>query len=184
MAPLRRAVFLDRDGTIIEDRHYLSDPLDVVLLPGAAEAVRRLNDAGIPVFIVTNQSGIGRGYFAESDYEAVHRRMMEALAGAGAEVAATYHCPHAPDCDPPCDCRKPKPGLFKAAARDHQIDLGSSFYIGDRLRDLQAGTDLGGTGFLISGTEATGAGKLPEKVQRVTSLSDAVDTILRSLQTN
>lgn len=184
MAPLRRAVFLDRDGTIIEDRDYLSDPAGVALLPGAAEAVRRLNDAGLPVFIVTNQSGIGRGYFAESDYDKVHRRMIDLLARAGAEVAATYHCPHPPDLDPPCHCRKPGAGLFESAARDHQIDLASSFYVGDRLRDLQAGTELGGTGFLIAGTESEGTGKLPVKVQRVTSLRVAVDIILGTPQSN
>lgn len=184
MASLRRAVFLDRDGTIIEDRDYLSDPAGVALLPGAAEAIRRLNEAGIPVFVVTNQSGIGRGYFGESEYEAVHRQMVEHLEKAGAEIAATYHCPHAPDHNPPCECRKPKAGLFEAAARDHQIDLSASFFIGDRLRDLQAGTERGGKGFLIEGTEAPGAGRLPERVQRVTSLSDAVDAISGILQPN
>ncbi|HEX7239268.1 MAG TPA: HAD-IIIA family hydrolase, partial [Longimicrobiaceae bacterium] len=106
-SPLRPAVFLDRDGTVIHDAHYLADPEGVRLLPGAAEAVARLNRAGVPVVLVTNQSGIGRGLFSEADFRAVQDRVEALLAAGGARIDAVYHCPHAPDADPPCDCRKP-----------------------------------------------------------------------------
>lgn len=145
----RAAVFLDRDGTLIVDRHYLGDPEGVELLPGAAEAVARLNRAGAFVVLVTNQSGIGRGRFGEADFEAVQQRLIELLAAGGARLDAVYHCPHAPDHDPPCDCRKPAPGLFLRAAEEHAIDLARSVWIGDRIRDVAPAAEFGGTGYLV-----------------------------------
>ena len=144
------AAFLDRDGTIIEDRDYLADPDAVRLLPGAADAIVRLGRAGWPVVIVTNQSGIGRGYMTEADYHAVRRRLDELLADAGANVLATYHCPHDPNKLPACTCRKPAPGLYQRAAAEHGLDLRRSVYVGDRVRDIEAGLRAGGVGYLIT----------------------------------
>lgn len=169
---MRPAVFLDRDGTIIEDVHYLGDPDGVRLLPGAAEAIRRLNHARIPVLVVTNQSGIGRGMFSEADFLATQQRLLDVLAADGAHVEGTYHCPHAPAAG--CDCRKPRPGLFLRAARDHQVDAARSVYIGDRLRDLDPGLQLGGTGYLLSPEART----VPARVQVVASLAEAVQRML------
>jgi D-glycero-D-manno-heptose 1,7-bisphosphate phosphatase len=173
----RPAVFLDRDGTVIEDRHYLSDPQGVRVLPGAAQAVARLNRAGILAVLVTNQSGIGRGYFSESDFLAVQRRMVQALAAAGAHLDGMYHCPHSPEHVPPCDCRKPAVGLFELAARELGINLAHSFFIGDRLRDVTPAGRWGGTGILVGG-DAEAADVLPAFCTTADTLEAAVDQVL------
>ena len=103
----RRAAFLDRDGTIIEDVRYIARPDDVRLQSGAAEAIRTLNERGIVVVVITNQSGIARGMFSESDYAAVRTRIDAVLALDGARIDASYHCPHYPEISGPCECRKP-----------------------------------------------------------------------------
>jgi D-glycero-D-manno-heptose 1,7-bisphosphate phosphatase len=146
---IRPAAFLDRDGTIIEDVDYISRPEDVRLIPHAAEAIARLNDAAIPVVIVSNQSGIGRGYFTHDAFERVQARVEEVLADEGAHIDATYICPHAPSDDSPCPCRKPRVELFQQAARDLQLDLARSWYIGDKWRDVAPASTLGGTGILV-----------------------------------
>lgn len=175
---LRPVVFLDRDGTLIEDRHYLGDPEGVALLPGAAESVARLNRAGIPVLLVTNQSGIGRGYFSDAAFGAVQERVAELLRARGAHLDGVYHCPHAPDRVPPCDCRKPLPGLFRRAAEEHGADFARSFFVGDRLRDVAPALALGGTGILVdSGPDPEG--EVPPGIERTPSLSEAVDRVLR-----
>jgi D-glycero-D-manno-heptose 1,7-bisphosphate phosphatase len=171
----RPAVFLDRDGTVIEDRHYLADPDGVALLPGAADAIARLNRAGLPVVLVTNQSGIGRGYFTEADFQQVQRRLESLLREAGAHLDAVFHCPHPPDAA--CPCRKPAPGLFLQAADRLAVDLRASFLIGDRPRDVLPGIDLGASGYLIGGRDAEPAGSLP-RILRVPSLGAAVERIL------
>lgn len=177
MSAGRPAVFLDRDGTVIEDRNYLGDPAGVRLMPGAGEAIARLNRSGLPVVLVTNQSGIGRGYFGENDYAAVHSRLVSLLAEAGASITAAYHCPHAPDADPPCDCRKPLDGLFRRAAADLDIDLSSSVYIGDRARDVEPGTRAGGRGIII-GSAASREGPIPAGAEVAADLAEAVERIL------
>jgi D-glycero-D-manno-heptose 1,7-bisphosphate phosphatase len=176
---LRPAVFLDRDGTLIHDRHYLSDPAGVALLPGAGEAVARLNRAGRFVVLVTNQSGIGRGWFSEDDYRAVHRRLRELLAGRGARLDADYHCPLSPDAPDPGAMRKPGAGMFLRAAREHGLDLAASWYVGDRDRDVAPARALGGRAVLVRGaqTEAD-AGGADGSIASVASLADAVDLIL------
>ena len=175
----RAAVFLDRDGTIIEERNYLGDPDGVTLLPGAADGIIHLNEAGLPVIVVTNQSGIGRGYFDERDYQAVAARLHELLRAQGARVDASYHCPHGPDESPPCDCRKPGAGLFERAAREHGLDLARSYFVGDRLRDVVPGVRAGGLGFLVGPGQVDDHGKaVPEGVQRVHSLQEAVSRLL------
>jgi histidinol-phosphate phosphatase family protein len=145
----RPAVFLDRDGTLIEDRHYLRDPNLVRLLPGAADAVRRLDRAGLPVVVVTNQSGIARGLLTEADYQATARRLEELLAAGGAPLAGQYHCPHHPDISGRCECRKPGTQLYCLAADELGLDLTRSWWVGDRLRDITAATRFGGRGLLL-----------------------------------
>ena len=180
MTPRPSIVFLDRDGTIIRDVHYLSRPDEVELLPGAADAIGRLNRAAVPVVVITNQSGIGRGYYDVEDYERVHARMLDHLAEAGARIDASYYCPHAPDLVPPCDCRKPRPALFERALREFGADPAHAYYVGDQLRDITPALVLGGTGILITSpdisTEAITEAEL--EARTATSLSEAVAAIL------
>lgn len=150
MSAVRRPVaFLDRDGTIIEDVHYISNPDDAVLLPGAAHAIRRLNQAGWAVVVITNQSGIGRGVFTEVDYAAVRDRVDALLADHGAQVDAHFHCPHAPD--HACECRKPGTLLYRQALAALPLDPARIAGAGDRMRDVEPVVALGGQGFLIPG---------------------------------
>jgi len=137
------AAFLDRDGTVIADLHYLDDPARVQLLAGAAEALALLNRAGYLPVIVSNQSGVGRGMFPEAAVHRVNERMQQLLLSehADAEVRAFYHCPHAPEAD--CACRKPRAGLFLRAAEELQLDLARSVGFGDRERDLEAARAAG-----------------------------------------
>jgi histidinol-phosphate phosphatase family protein len=144
-------VFLDRDGTIIEDSGYVGRPRDVVLVPGAAEAIRRFNVAGVPVIVITNQSGIARGYFSADDYERVRGHVDELLAAAGARIDASFHCPHHPDFTGPCACRKPGRKLFDDAARECRIDPARSWFVGDRWRDVEPARAFGGRGILVPG---------------------------------
>ncbi|HEX5580331.1 MAG TPA: HAD family hydrolase [Gemmatimonadaceae bacterium] len=143
------AAFLDRDGTLVEDVHYLARPEQLRLLPGVVEALRALAAAGVPAVIVTNQSGIARGLFTGEEYRAVERALEEMLRDAGVPVAATYHCPHHPDFSGPCACRKPGVELFERAARDLGLELGASLYVGDKWRDVAPALRFGGTGVLV-----------------------------------
>jgi len=136
-----RAVFLDRDGTLIEDPGYLSDPAGVRLLPGVPEALQAIRSAGYLLVLVSNQSGIGRGYFTRKQAEAVHRRVVHELARKGVVLDDARYCPHAPEED--CSCRKPRPGLLLAAASDLGIDLESSFMVGNSSADIGAGKNAG-----------------------------------------
>lgn len=154
MTSARPALFIDRDGTIIADAHYLSDASRVVLLPTAVEAIRAANDADVPVIIVTNQSGIARGMITEAQYAATRDRTVALLAAQGAQVLATYHCPHWPDVSGPCDCRKPGLGMYRDAARDHGLALSRSAFIGDRWRDVQPALTAGGLGVFVPGVES------------------------------
>lgn len=144
-----RAAFLDRDGTLVEDPGYLHDPAALRLLPGAADAVARLNQAGLLVVTVSNQSGIARGRYTVADYEAVQRRFVELLAAHHARLDGSYFCPHHPQFTGPCSCRKPGLKLFEDARNDLGIDLAASFYIGDRLSDVEPARRTGGTGILV-----------------------------------
>ena len=182
--PARSGVFIDRDGTLIEDRDYLSDPAGIRLLPGAAQAIARLNAAGMTVIGVTNQSGIARGYFGVEDYHRVASRLDELLAENGARVDAWYYCPHGPETAPACDCRKPLPGMFEKAAREHHLDLARSFFVGDRSRDLVAGIAAGGRGYLIEGEHTAKDTQIPPLAARVDSLHRAVEHILSSKLSN
>jgi len=143
-----KAVFLDRDGTINRDVPYCSRPGDFELLPGAAEGIRLLNEAGFKVIVITNQSGIARGYFTEETLVRIHDRMKELLAVHTAHVDAIYYCPHHPDNG--CDCRKPKTALYHRAAKDMGIDYQLSYVIGDMPLDIQAGRLLGCKTILVT----------------------------------
>lgn len=176
-----QAAFLDRDGTIIADRHYLNDPDAVELLPDAALAIQRLWREGIPSIVVTNQSGIARGKISLAQYGAVHARMIERLAAEGAQLLDTFSCPHAPEVTGPCDCRKPAAGLFQRAAALYRLDLTRCLYIGDKYRDIAAGCELGGRPMLVVSPETPAedlARADAEKVPHATSLLNAVDRFL------
>ncbi|HUH14048.1 MAG TPA: HAD family hydrolase [Longimicrobiales bacterium] len=142
-------MFVDRDGTLIEERDYLADPAGVALLPGAAAGLRRLARAGLALVLVTNQSGIARGRYGEAEYARVQARLEALLASEGVRLDGAYHCPHHPDFTGPCDCRKPQPGLFVRAARELGLDLTGSTAVGDRLRDVVPVLALGGKGILV-----------------------------------
>ena len=137
----RRAVFLDRDGTINVDANYLRDPDEFQLIPGTGEAIKALNDAGWLVIVITDQSGIGRGWLTEETLNSIHQRMAAHLAAYGAHVDAIYHCPHTPYDQ--CSCRKPSPEMVFKAAQEHYIDLRASWFVGDRARDVETGRRAG-----------------------------------------
>jgi D-glycero-D-manno-heptose 1,7-bisphosphate phosphatase len=161
---VRRAVFLDRDGTLIEEVGHL-DRLDRIrFFPYSIDAVRLLNRAGFAVVVVTNQAGVARGLFDEGFVRDTHRMLAEVFAAGGTRVDGFYYCPHHPEATVPsyrqsCDCRKPKPGLVRKASEDLGLDPARSFVIGDRWNDLQAGAALGATGVLVR----TGYGRQDEQ---------------------
>jgi D-glycero-D-manno-heptose 1,7-bisphosphate phosphatase len=151
---LRTGVFLDRDDTVITDVPYLSDPGRVELMPGAAAAIRLLNEKEIPAIIITNQSGIARGLFDEAALEAVHDRLEEVLAEGSARIDAIYSCPHLPEgviekYAVRCSCRKPGTGLLEDAARDFYLNLKMCYFIGDKQSDIEAIHRVGGKGILV-----------------------------------
>jgi D-glycero-D-manno-heptose 1,7-bisphosphate phosphatase len=136
-----RAVFLDRDGTLIEEKDYLHKPEEVVLYPGATEALQKLRDAGFKLFLVTNQSGVGRGYFTLADVEKVHTHLANLLAQHGVKFERIYVAPEAPD--QPSRGRKPSPQFLFDARDEFGIDLSQSYMIGDKLIDLECGWNAG-----------------------------------------
>jgi histidinol-phosphate phosphatase family protein len=138
----RPAVFLDRDGVVnMPPEGWVTEPDDFVLLPGAGEAIRRLNEAGWAVVVVTNQSAVGRGLMTREQMDAVHDRMVRLLAESGARLDGIYVCPHAPN--EGCTCRKPLPGMLLEAARELGLDLSRSVMVGDSERDIEAGKAAG-----------------------------------------
>lgn len=145
----RPAAFLDRDGTIIHDANYVRDPADVALLPGAAAAIKRLNDRGVAVIVVTNQSGIARGYLTQDDYAKVQARVSALVAEGGGRIDDTYMCPHLPEITGPCDCRKPGLALYEQAIADHALDAKRSLFVGDRWRDVAPAAAFGGHPMLL-----------------------------------
>ncbi len=148
------AVFIDRDGTLTEEVGYVNHPGRLRLLPRAAEAIRRLNGAGVPAIVVTNQSGLARGYFSEAVLTAVHAALVEQLKEEGAYLDGLYVCPHHPtEGTPPfrtdCECRKPKPGLLLRAAVDLDVDLTRSWMVGDKPSDILVGQRVGARTALV-----------------------------------
>ena len=184
---MRKACFFDRDGVIIEEADYIHDPTQVRLCPFAADAIRAMHDAGRLVIVVSNQSGIARGYFTEADLRAVEARLNELLAEAGVKIDAAYYCFHhkkgiVPEYAIDCDCRKPKPGMLLRAAKDLDIDLASSFMIGDKESDLEAGLNAGCCGVALV---RTGHGvhqnieKIPQAVDVGNVLTAAKELLAR-----
>jgi D-glycero-D-manno-heptose 1,7-bisphosphate phosphatase len=181
---LRRAVFLDRDGTIGEELGYVNHIDRFQIFPYAAEAIRQLNEAEIPVIVVTNQSGIARNIFPESLVHEVHKKMVAELAAGGAWIDAIYYCPH--KTEDACECRKPNPGLLLRAAREHALDLPASWVVGDRYADLEMGRAAETHGILVM----TGYGRGEYELHRSTwpkqpdalaeNLRDAVRHILQN----
>lgn len=148
------AVFLDRDGTVSEEVSYISDPDMLKLLPRAAEAIRLINESGLLTVVVTNQSGIARGYFTEDILKEIHNRMELLLKAEGAHVDKIYYCPHHPEVGLPeyvldCDCRKPGTGMIDAAAKDLNIYVGSSYVVGDKIIDIELAHKAGARGVLV-----------------------------------
>ncbi len=185
-AGLRSAVFLDRDGTINEEHGYLREPEAVTLLPTVCEALAQLNVLSIPVIIVTNQSALGRGLMSKAEFEAVNAALWRALQACGTHYDALYYCPHTPDCEPLCACRKPQPGLLLQAAEDFNLDLSRSYIIGDKQSDLDAGYAAGCRAVLVR----TGFGEetyraLPQQPQQpdyvAATLLEAVQWITRDI---
>lgn len=180
------AVFLDRDGTLIKEVEYLSEVEQVKLIKGAGESVRKLNRAGWPVVLVTNQSGVARGMFSEERVGEVHARLTELLEKKKAFLDGIYFCPHHPQFGSPCACRKPEPGMGLKAAQELKLDLPLSYMVGDKVCDLQFGVALGCTPILVEtghGAEALATyqgimGKDAKKVEVFPDLKAAVASIL------
>lgn len=185
---LRAAVFLDRDGTIVEEVDYLTRPEQLRLIPGAAAAIRRLNERGLAVVVVTNQSAIARGLLSEAGLAEIHDRLRTMLAAEGARLDAIYYCPHLPEkaaiganraaasalYRQTCDCRKPEPGLLLRAARELDLDPAVSAMIGDGARDLAAGAAAGCRTLILvrTGHGAAEATNLPETLATRVEICD------------
>lgn len=193
MIDKKPAVFLDRDGTLNEQMGYINHISRFHLLEGAAQAVRRLNEAGVPVVIVTNQSGLARGYFPQELLEQVHDKMVRLLAEEGSHVDGIYICPHHPEAKKEehrldCDCRKPKPGLVLRAAEEMELDVSRSFVVGDRWSDLKTAVNCGATPVLVltgyGRGDAEYIGPSQEVQPRFTGedLNEAVDWILQEMR--
>jgi histidinol-phosphate phosphatase family protein len=161
---MNRALFLDRDGTIIEDVEYPRDPDLVRLLPGAADALGRLAREGWKLIVIGNQSGVGRGMIAPDEMRGVQKRFEELMQANGAPIDAAYFCLHAPEDN--CPCRKPSPALVQQAAREHSIDLAESFMIGDREADIQCGRNAGCAVVWLRNAKFAVQGDLPDFVAR------------------
>jgi D-glycero-D-manno-heptose 1,7-bisphosphate phosphatase len=159
----RRAVFLDRDGTLIEERHYLGDPAGVALFAWTLPALERLRGTGLALVLVSNQSGVARGRFGEAELAAVQARLAALLAAGGIRLDGVYYCPHHPAASvaayrSDCDCRKPKPGLLTRAARELDLELAGSWVIGDKPEDMALAAGAGLRAVLVlSGQGATTA---------------------------
>jgi histidinol-phosphate phosphatase family protein len=181
-ATLRGAIFFDRDGTLIEDRHYIRDASEVALVAHAANAVRLVNYAQLPVIVVTNQSGIARGLLTEADYEAVRAQLDNLLSERNAFIDASYHCPHHPEFSGPCECRKPATELYRRAMDEHHLDPSRCAFIGDRLRDIVAARTFGGRGILVPSPDTPGEEivRAAAEFEIAATLSAAVQLVLNS----
>lgn len=142
-----KAVFIDRDGTINIDVHYLDDPNKFEMYSGVAEGIKKLKENGFKIIITTNQSGIARGYFTEEQLSKIHERMKKEFQKFNVKLDGIYYCPHHPNDN--CDCRKPKIGLFKKAIKEHNINIKKSYVIGDKILDIAAGKKIGAITILV-----------------------------------
>lgn len=151
---MNKAVFIDRDGTINVNVEYLDNPDEFQMYPGVGEGIKKLIENGYKIIIITNQSGISRGYFSEETLGKIHARMKKELEEKGARIDGVYYCPHHPD--DKCSCRKPNTALFEQAIKEHDIDPSQSYVIGDRMLDVEAGHKIGSKTILV-----------PERVKQV-----------------
>lgn len=182
-AGLPQAALLDRDGTLIVDRHYTHDPDAVELLPGAARAVARLAALGVPSVVCTSQSGIARGIISLAQYHAVTRRMRELLAAEGGDVRDVFTCPHHPDITGPCACRKPGQLLYEQPARLFGWDLSQCVFMGDKYRDVAPALPHGARAFLILSGETTPEDRASAErdgIAIVASVAEAVDRLVEA----
>ena len=179
----RPAVFLDRDGTLSEEIGYIRDPSRFSLFPWAGPSIRRLNESGLPAVLITNQSGVGRGYFETGLVDRIHEILTERIAMEGARLDGIYYCPHHPDAG--CGCRKPRPGMLLEASRKLGLDVARSVMVGDQYTDVGAGRAAGARTILV----LTGAGREqyerhgqsgPQPDHVVGDLSEAVTLILET----
>jgi D-glycero-D-manno-heptose 1,7-bisphosphate phosphatase len=187
MADKRRAVFLDRDGTINVEKNYLHRIADFEFIPGAPEAIKKLKAAGFLVIVVSNQSGIARGYFDEDAVNLLHEHIQDELKGYDTVIDAFYFCPHHPEeglgvYKGACECRKGAPGMLLKAASEHDINLKNSFMVGDKLADIEAGKRAGCQSLLVltGYGEKTALKAAAEEVEKCPSLDFAAQLILQS----
>ena len=180
----KRFVALDVDGIIIVELQYLSDPADVELISGAAAGLRQLSEMGLGLVAITNQSGVGRGYFDEERVHQIHQRISGLLEAEGVRLDGIYFCPHTPEDG--CHCRKPKPGLLELAGKELDFDPGACFVIGDKACDIELGQRLGRTTFLVRtgyGAELANEGTVaPDHI--VDGLREAAKVIQRLLESD
>ncbi len=175
---MNKAFFLDRDGVVVGQVHYLCDPAETRLETGVAGAIRRMHELGYLVVVITNQSGVARGKFTMNEVELVHRKISDLLAEHNEKIDAFYICPHHPDYDGVCSCRKPAPGLLLQAAEELDIDLASSIMVGDKLSDVKCGKNASlKASLLISTGYGSAEREKPEAsgVDFVNNLNEAVD---------
>ena len=177
--PSRRAVFLDRDGTVLEEAGYLDRLERLVFFPFAIDAIRLLNHGGFAVVIFTNQSGVGRGMYEEAFVDQAHAVIDQRVTAGGGRIDGFYYCPHHPAAEieryrKDCDCRKPGPGMLRAAAADLGLDLSRSFAVGDKWTDVQAGLAAGGSGVLVR----TGYGRSSETSRRSVEPTHIADDLI------
>ncbi len=187
----RIAAFLDRDGTLNEEVNFVRTPEELALLPGASDAVRALNERGIVVCIISNQSGVARGFFTEQDLVPIHAKLERELGRSGARIDHIYYCPHHPtEGKPPynvvCSCRKPDTGMLRQAEGEFDLDLRRSFVVGDRIVDIQAGRNAGATTILVltgygphTLVECREQGVIPDVV--AVDIAEAVEFIMRKI---
>jgi D,D-heptose 1,7-bisphosphate phosphatase len=182
-----RAVFMDRDGTINEEVGYLSRLDQLKIYPRAIEAIRLVNSSGMKAVVISNQSGIARGYFTEEFVRSVHDRINELLRAEGVRIDGFYFCPHHPVHGSgiykrDCDCRKPKPGLLLQAAAEMNIDLARSYMIGDMLKDIEAGKKAGARGILVKTGYGSNIVRTDMPAYIAEDILDAVKWLLKDLQ--
>lgn len=189
MSPKRSAaVFLDRDGTLIRDVGYLCRLDQVEILPGGAEALKLLRNNGLKIVVVTNQSGVGRGFLSEQELHKIHEALIESFAARGAEIDAIYYCPHHPTegfdgYRVICDCRKPNAGMLRRAAEQLQLDLGASYVVGDQATDMELAARVGAKGVWIHGGSQTRPA-WPRSFYVAADLRQAAQWVIGNLRSN
>ena len=168
---MQKALFLDRDGTIIVEEVYLHDPQKVAILAGVAFGLKKFQEAGYLLIVISNQSGVGRGYFTHAEVDAVNRKMCTLLAEEGVKIDGIYYCPHTPE--ELCNCRKPNTGLIDAACRDFSIDIPQSIMVGDKLLDVELAEQKNMQGVLV----LTGYGKEEQEKRKDITVCASLDEL-------